>query len=112
MTTELCWRRSQFHDRRDLREHINASRLDRRDTMMAGRRCMPDTMQADRAAPPPAAAETDGFLARIDALLPRIRAEAAATERRGHVSPETIAALAEAGVFRAVQPRQWGGLEL
>jgi 3-hydroxy-9,10-secoandrosta-1,3,5(10)-triene-9,17-dione monooxygenase len=57
-------------------------------------------------------AEAAGFLGRIDALLPEIRARAAETEQRGQVSDEIIHALTEAGVFRAVQPRQWAGLEL
>jgi 3-hydroxy-9,10-secoandrosta-1,3,5(10)-triene-9,17-dione monooxygenase len=52
------------------------------------------------------------FSARIATLLPEIRARAAETERRGVVADDIIQALADAGVFRAVQPRQWGGLEL
>ena len=52
------------------------------------------------------------FLERIDDLLPRIRARAAETERLGRIPDEIIEALTDADVFRAVQPRQWGGLEL
>jgi 3-hydroxy-9,10-secoandrosta-1,3,5(10)-triene-9,17-dione monooxygenase len=57
-------------------------------------------------------AETEAFLGRIDALLPALRARARETERLRRVPDDVIAALAEAGVFRAAQPRQWGGLEL
>jgi 3-hydroxy-9,10-secoandrosta-1,3,5(10)-triene-9,17-dione monooxygenase len=52
------------------------------------------------------------FLTRIEALLPTIRARAAETERLGRVPDDVIQALTDAGVFRAAQPRQWGGLEL
>lgn len=52
------------------------------------------------------------FLGRIDDLLPVIRARAGETERLGRVPDGIIASLTEIGVFRAVQPRQWGGLEL
>src|ERR1700749_4763674 len=54
----------------------------------------------------------EAFLERIDALLPILRRRAAETERLGRIPDETIQLLTEAGVFRAVQPRQWGGLEL
>lgn len=53
-----------------------------------------------------------GFLSGIDALLPAIRDRAAAVEHDGVVSREVIGWLTDAGIFRAVQPRQWGGLEL
>jgi 3-hydroxy-9,10-secoandrosta-1,3,5(10)-triene-9,17-dione monooxygenase len=52
------------------------------------------------------------FLARIDALLPAIRERSAEVERHGMISPEVIGWLTDADVFRATQPRQWGGIEL
>jgi 3-hydroxy-9,10-secoandrosta-1,3,5(10)-triene-9,17-dione monooxygenase len=52
------------------------------------------------------------FLEQIDALLPAIRARAAETEQRGQVADDIVEHLTRTGVFRAVQPRQWGGLEL
>ena len=55
---------------------------------------------------------SEKYLAGIDALLPAIRAEAAEVERRGAISAEKMARLTGADVFRAVQPRQYGGLEL
>ena len=54
----------------------------------------------------------DEYLAGIDQLLPAIRERAAETEALGRVPEETIRELADAGVFRAVQPRRFGGLEL
>lgn len=59
-----------------------------------------------------AATRADAFLFRIDALLPAIRERSAEVEQRGMISPEVIGWLTEADVFRAMQPRQWGGLEL
>jgi 3-hydroxy-9,10-secoandrosta-1,3,5(10)-triene-9,17-dione monooxygenase len=56
--------------------------------------------------------QADRFLAEITALLPDIRARAAETESAGRVAADMVKALADIGVFRAVQPRQWGGLEL
>jgi 3-hydroxy-9,10-secoandrosta-1,3,5(10)-triene-9,17-dione monooxygenase len=61
---------------------------------------------------PSGTANAEGFLNRIDALLPDIRARAADAERLGQVPDDIVRALTAAGVFRAVQPRQWGGLEL
>ncbi|WP_428486359.1 acyl-CoA dehydrogenase family protein [Rhodopila sp.] len=52
------------------------------------------------------------FFSRIESLLPEIRARAADTEKLGRVPDDIIQGLTDAGVFRAVQPRQWGGLEL
>src|SRR6476469_9471926 len=57
-------------------------------------------------------AAADKFLADITALLPDIRARAEQTERLGVVADDIVQALTDAGVFHAVQPRQWGGLEL
>jgi 3-hydroxy-9,10-secoandrosta-1,3,5(10)-triene-9,17-dione monooxygenase len=56
--------------------------------------------------------DPDSFLSRIDALLPAIRDRAGEVERDGMVSRDVIGWLTDAGMFRAVQPRQWGGLEL
>src|SRR4051812_6717893 len=52
------------------------------------------------------------YLAGIDALLPAIRARSGETEALGQVPDDIIDELAQAHVFRALQPRQWGGLEL
>ena len=58
------------------------------------------------------AAEAASFLAAIDALLPELRSRAAEVEQRGMVPDDIIRSLTAAGVFRAAEPRQWGGLEL
>lgn len=58
------------------------------------------------------AASASQFLAGIDALLPEIRARAAEAETLGRVPDDSIRDLTDAHVFRALQPRQWGGLEL
>src|SRR3954464_6369687 len=70
---------------------------------------MPDVAVVEPAAN---TAEADEFLTAITELLPDIRARAGETERAGRVSAEIVQALTKVGVFRAVQPRQWGGLEL
>ena len=61
---------------------------------------------------PGGASAAEAFLARIAAIVPDIRKRAVDTERNGRVSDETMRALTDADVFRAVQPRKWGGLEL
>src|SRR5690242_7186947 len=72
------------------------------------------TPMPDVAVVEPAAniADADAFLTAITALLPDIHARAGETERAGRVSDDVVKALTDIGVFRAVQPRQWGGLEL
>lgn len=60
----------------------------------------------------PAACGASPFLAGIDALVPGIRARGAETEALGRVPDDIIRDLTNAHVFRALQPRQWGGLEL
>jgi len=52
------------------------------------------------------------FLERIDCIVPILRENAAKTERLRRLSDESIAALKGAGVFRAMQPKRWGGLEI
>jgi 3-hydroxy-9,10-secoandrosta-1,3,5(10)-triene-9,17-dione monooxygenase len=59
-----------------------------------------------------AACSADRFLAGIDALLPGIRARSAEVEALGRVPDDIVRDLTDVHVFRAVQPRQWGGLEL
>ncbi len=74
-----------------------------------------ETRRPDPLMPPTTserAAEAASFLAAIDALLPELRSRAAEVEQRGMVPEDIIRSLTGAGVFRALQPRQWGGLEL
>ena len=49
---------------------------------------------------------------RADALLPRLRERAAATEALRRLPPETVADFREGGFFRVMQPRRFGGMEL
>jgi 3-hydroxy-9,10-secoandrosta-1,3,5(10)-triene-9,17-dione monooxygenase len=57
----------------------------------------------------PTAAE---LLQQARALLPAVAESAAEGERERRVPPRIVAALKEAGIFRALQPRRWGGYEL
>ena len=46
------------------------------------------------------------------AMVPRLAARAEAAERDGRVPAETIREMQSAGLFRVLQPKRWGGLEL
>jgi 3-hydroxy-9,10-secoandrosta-1,3,5(10)-triene-9,17-dione monooxygenase len=52
------------------------------------------------------------LLRAVRQLIPAIAASAAEGARDRRVPPAIIAALKEAGVFRALQPKRWGGYEL
>ena len=52
------------------------------------------------------------LLRRAQTLLPAIAESANIGERERHVPPAVVAALKEAGIFRALQPQRWGGYEL
>ncbi|MBM3606841.1 MAG: hypothetical protein FJX29_00085, partial [Alphaproteobacteria bacterium] len=54
----------------------------------------------------------DEIIARLETLIPRLRARAAAAEEAGRISQETIQDLIDTGVFRAVVPVRFGGFEL
>lgn len=56
--------------------------------------------------------EALAVIARAKALAPRLAERAFAADRDGRVSDETIAEMAEAGLFRVLQPKRWGGYEL
>jgi 3-hydroxy-9,10-secoandrosta-1,3,5(10)-triene-9,17-dione monooxygenase len=77
---------------------------------------MPDETRPPETLMPLAAAErasaATSFLSAIDALLPELRGRAAEVEQRGMVPDDIIRSLTAIGVFRALQPKQWGGLEL
>jgi 3-hydroxy-9,10-secoandrosta-1,3,5(10)-triene-9,17-dione monooxygenase len=57
----------------------------------------------------PAAVE---LIERAQAMVPRLTERAAAAEQAGRVPDDTVRELAEAGLFRVLQPRRWGGSEL
>ena len=44
-------------------------------------------------------------------LIPLLRERAAADEARRKVDPDTVARMKDAGLFRALQARRWGGRE-
>jgi 3-hydroxy-9,10-secoandrosta-1,3,5(10)-triene-9,17-dione monooxygenase len=52
------------------------------------------------------------FLGRVRALLPAIRERAARAEQLRRLPDETFADFQEAGLFRAMQPKRYGGFEL
>ena len=56
--------------------------------------------------------EAGAFLKRIDDILPLLRKQAPEAEELRRMPDENIRAMTDADVFRAVQPRQWGGLEI
>jgi 3-hydroxy-9,10-secoandrosta-1,3,5(10)-triene-9,17-dione monooxygenase len=62
----------------------------------------------------PAATEVtaDELFRRARAMIPALRARAARTVAERCVPAETIAEFAEAGFFRILQPRRWGGYEM
>ena len=53
----------------------------------------------------------EGLLARTAALVPMLRANAAGTEAARRVSPASLDALSDAGVFRMMAPKRYGGAE-
>ena len=57
-------------------------------------------------------AEAARYLGEVASILPGIRARAATVEGLGRIPEETVRELDDIGVFRALQPRQWDGLEL
>lgn len=52
------------------------------------------------------------MLDRARALLPRLRARADECDSLRQLPMETVADLQEAGFFRMIQPKRWGGLEV
>ena len=57
-------------------------------------------------------AEAPAYLARIDNILPLLKERSAEAERLRRLPDENIRAMTDAGIFRAMQPKQWGGLEI
>ena len=52
------------------------------------------------------------LLERVRALGPALVARRAQTEAEGAIPAETIAEMQDAGLFRVLQPKRWGGYEL
>src|SRR2546423_15468318 len=54
----------------------------------------------------------DDFLGRVRDLVPAIRERTARAEQLRRLPDETLADFQEAGLFRAMQPKRYGGVEL
>ena len=54
----------------------------------------------------------EGYLDRVRALLPVLQERAALAEQLRRLPDETFADFQQAGLFRALQPRRYGGYEL
>ncbi len=52
------------------------------------------------------------LVARARAMLPRLRERAISAEAARNIPAETIAEMKEAGFFRILQPKRWGGFEM
>ena len=52
------------------------------------------------------------YLDAVRSVIPGIRARAEDVERGGRLHEDTVREFDEIGVFRGLQPRRWGGLEL
>ncbi len=61
---------------------------------------------------PPATPSREELVARARAMIPTLRARAATAEAARRIPDETIAELREAGFFRILQPKRWGGYEM
>ena len=54
----------------------------------------------------------DEALRRAEALIPFLREQAPKSEQQRRLTPEVMEALHRNGLFRYLQPRMWGGMEL
>ena len=71
------------------------------------------TMDRPAAAPDmPPIPTREMLVARARALVPLLRERADADEQRRCIDPDTIRQMKEAGFFRVLQARRWGGYEL
>ena len=52
------------------------------------------------------------IVARAEAMIPWLREKAESCEKARMVSRETIQAFQEAGFFKILQPKRWGGYEM
>lgn len=61
---------------------------------------------------PAAAPNADELIARARAMIPTLKSRARRCTLEGNVPAETIAEMQDAGFFRVLQPRRWGGYEM
>src|SRR6516164_11059286 len=66
-------------------------------------------MEGSKRAAAPHPAE---LIARARAMVPALAERSLAQRQARRILPETIAELQEAGFFRVLQPRRWGGYEM
>jgi 3-hydroxy-9,10-secoandrosta-1,3,5(10)-triene-9,17-dione monooxygenase len=52
------------------------------------------------------------LIARAEALVPYLREQAVKHRAERRITPDTIAKVKEAGLFRVIQPKRWGGYEM
>ena len=62
--------------------------------------------------PEAASITREELISRARAMIPRLRERAAATEEARRLLPETVQEFTDAGFFRIVQPKRFGGFEL
>lgn len=56
--------------------------------------------------------DSSTLIARARAMIPTLKERARRCAREGNVPAETIAEMQEAGFFRVLQPKRWGGYEM
>ena len=56
--------------------------------------------------------EAQAVIARAEAMIPKLRERAVAADDAGQVPKETVAEMKEAGLFRVLQQKKWGGYEM
>ena len=54
----------------------------------------------------------EGLMARAAALVPMLRERAMETEKSRRVAPDAMDALSEAGIFKMMAPKRYGGAEV
>lgn len=54
----------------------------------------------------------DELIARAKAMIPALKSRARACTTQGNVPAQTIAEMQEAGFFKILQPKRWGGYEM
>ena len=69
-------------------------------------------MAHDAVIPPPEIPNPAELLAAARALVPLLRERAATDRANRRHDADTIARMVDAGLFRVLQPRRWGGFEL
>jgi 3-hydroxy-9,10-secoandrosta-1,3,5(10)-triene-9,17-dione monooxygenase len=56
--------------------------------------------------------EAQALIAKAEAMIPKLRERAVAADDAGQVPKETVAEMKEAGLFRVLQQKKWGGYEM